>query len=899
MKKIAITLGILISLLLLGIILTPLLFKDEIKAALDQTLDDNLEATVYYDTDALSLSLLKNFPDITLALGDFGLVGKGVFTEDTLLSVQNFEVTLDLGSLLSGDQIEIKEIFLGNPKVNVLVTENGIANYDITHPSDTTQESVPSTESDSEVNISINRWTIQEGAITYTDHPGNLSTQLIGLNHSGSGDFTLDKFDLKTTTSISSFSLMYDDIAYVSNKRIEADLTLGMDLESLLFSFKENRIAINQFEMGIDGEVQMKDEDILMNLRFGGKQIDLKSILSLIPGMYQSQLSGLNAGGTLAFDGQVKGTYNEDEMPQVAARLSVADGSIQHPEVAAAIDKINIETSFDVPSADLTAARFDIATFSMEVEGEPISGRLALQDFEDFKWDFALEGRTDLGKMTAIFPIENTEIKGLVNLSFKSKGNKTLVDNEQYEDLFASGSLAASDFYFASPEFAYGLGLQNAALQFDPSSLSLTAFDGYAGDSDFSMTGQIENYLAYVLSEQALLKGSLSLQSKKLNVNELIPEYETEEAETDTAATEAVKVPENIHFTFASSIDEILYSDLTLKNFRGGILVKDGAITLQENTFNLLDGTFAITGSYITKDLDTPRYDLGFEVKDLSIANAFHSFSTIQKYVPIARQVTGTFSTSFSVDGLLGSDMMPLMEAINLDGLINVAQASLSSGSFMSQLNSLTALNSADNSSGSEKTVSLKDVLIQAAIKEGRLFIQPFNLEVMGQKATLGGSNSLDGALDYSLLVKDISTGAAGAILSSAVQRLTGQSDLIAGALDIDIGIGGSYDDISLQLLGASPSGTKGGTSAQEVFKQQMASKVDEQKAKAEAEIAEKKAAAEAKAKAALDAQKAALEAKKKAAQDSIKAAEAAAKKKLEEEAKKKVKNLFKRGGGD
>ena len=327
-------------------------------------------------------------------------------------------------------------------------------------------------------------------------------------------------------------------------------------------------------------------------------------------------------------------------------------------------------------------------------------------------------------------------------------------------------------------------------------------------------------------------------------------------------------------------------------------MVQDGAIILDQNTFEMLDGTFTMTGSYVTKDLDEPKYDLGFKIEDLSIASAFESFGTVQDYVPIAKQVTGNFSTEFKVDGLLGSDMMPVTEAINLEGLVNVAQATLNSGTFVTKLNTLTSLNSGGASSDTKKAVSLKDVLIKTAIKEGRLFVEPFNLEVQGQKATVGGSNTLDGKLDYSMLVKEIPTGAVGNALNSAVSSLTGKNDLISSAMDIDIGIGGTFDDVKLQLLGASPSGSTSSSSATEVFKQQISSKVDDEKAKAEAEIAKKKAEAEAKAKAEAEAAKAALEAKKKAAQDSIKAAEAAAKKKVEEEAKKKVKSLFKRGGG-
>jgi len=239
--------------------------------------------------------------------------------------------------------------------------------------------------------------------------------------------------------------------------------------------------------------------------------------------------------------------------------------------------------------------------------------------------------------------------------------------------------------------------------------------------------------------------------------------------------------------------------------------------------------------------------------------------------------------------------MKPLLDKIKLAGLVNVAQASLSKGDFVSKLNTLTAFKAGATSQDSDEAISIKDVLIKTEIKDGHLFVEPFNLKVKGQEATIGGSNTLDGKLDYSMLIKDIPTGIVGNALNSAVSSLTGGSKLISDKIDIDLGIGGTYDDVKINLLSTSESGESSG--AAEAFKQQISSKVDDEKAKAEAKLAKEKAEAEAKAKAAADSARVVLEAKKKAVQDSIDAAAAAAKKKAADEAKNKVKKLFKKKG--
>jgi len=838
MKKLLLVIGIIFFILILAIIAIPILFKDDIQQALDKTMDESLNAKVFYDADQFGISLISNFPDLTVSLGDFGIVGVEEFSEDTLASINSLEVTVDLMSAIGGDQIKIEEILLDQPKIYVLVLEDGAANYDIAKASEEEEEIEESTES-SDLSIGIERWAISNGELVYMDHSLSFFTSLEGLNHEGTGNFTLDVFDLSTQTTIDALSLGYEEVEYISDKKLDANVTLNMNLPEMKFIFKENKISLNEFGIAADGYLSMPGENIEMDITFGGEEIGLKSILSLIPGVYQEYLDGVDASGEINFDGFVKGIYNENSMPQIAANLSVNNGTISYSEFDIPMEEITIQSSFDYPSADLAETSFNVDNFSMLVDGEKLSAFLKFKNLENYTWDFGFEGNADLEKITKIVPLEDMVLKGKINAGLKSSGQMSLVEAEKYAELPTSGRLSIDEFYFESHDLPQGFGISKANLSFDPSKITLGQFDATSGNSDFSLAGNVNNYLGFALNEE-LLTGSLSLNSTLLDLNEFIPEGETEEETVeDTTALEVIRVPENIDFTFASSIKTISITNLEMKDFQGKVLIKDGAIILDENSFNMLDGTFEVSGSYVTKDLEEPAYDFGFNIKDLSIAGAFESFSTVQQYVPIAKQVTGKFSTDFNVNGFLGDDMMPIMDKVNLAGLVNVAQASLSKGNFMSKLNSVAAFKSGANAEESDNTISIKDVLIKTAIKDGRLFVEPFNLNVQGQEATLGGSNSLDGKLDYSMLVKEIPTGAVGSALNSAVSSLAGGQQIVSDKLDIDLGIGGTYDDVKVKLLSTSASGAGSGAAA--AFKEQITSKVDDKKAEAEAELERKK----------------------------------------------------------
>ncbi|MEO9868979.1 hypothetical protein [Ekhidna sp.] len=858
MKKLLIILGVVFIILIASIIVLPIVFKDDIRTALDDTMSESLNARVYYDIDAFSLSLIKDFPDITVSMSDFGVVGIEEFEKDTLASIGTFQVTIDIMSVISGDQIIVEEILLDEPKISVLVLPNGKANYDIAKPSEeeVVDEEIGNEESSS-VNVGIEKWSIKDGKVVYTDQSMNFYTSLIGLNHEGSGDFTLDVFDMTTKTTIDAASLGFEGVEYVSNKQLGLDVTLNMNLSEMKFTFKENRIAVNNFAMEADGFLSMPGDDINMDINFGGKDISIKSILSLIPGVYQEYLNGVTTGGSIDFDGYVKGTFNETSMPQVAANLSVDNGSISYEEFNIPIENLDIKSSFNYPSADLRETSFNVDNFSMLVDGESVSAYLKFKNLEDFMWDFGVEGNADLEKITKIVPLGGMTLLGKINAQLKTAGRMSDVEAERYDKLPTSGSMTINEFLFKSEEYLpQGFSISRANLTFNPSEINLTEFSSKSGNSDFNMDGKISNYLGFALSENEMLTGRLNFNSNLIDINELMPE-ETMEEEAEQVLTdqdsisseegeplEVVRIPENIDFTLATSINKIAYSNMPITNFKGKVLIKNGSIMLDENSFNMLDGTFELTGSYVTKDLEKPKYDLGFSVKDLSIGSAFETFETIQNYVPIAKQVAGKFSTDFNVNGLLGEDMMPIMDEIYLSGLVNIAKATLDKGAFMQKLSAVAALKS--GASSESKKIELKDVLIATEIRDGKLYVEPFDLQVNGLKATVGGNNTLDGKLDYSMLLQDVPTGAIGNALNNAVSSLTGGKKLVSDKINLNLGIGGNYEDPQVKLLGTS-NADGGSSSATTDFKKELTSKVDDQKEKAEAELAKRKAELEKK----------------------------------------------------
>ena len=887
MKKIFIGFFGLVLTLLVALILAPIIFKQDIQDAIDKQLEANLNADAFYDTNGFDLALISTFPDLTVSIQNFGIRGIGNFEGDTLISVKEFSLSIDLLSVL-GDEVSINSVGLDEPVINILVLEDGSANYDIAVSAGEEPDSTDPAESSAPLSIAIKEWNIVEGDIIYLDETLPFYATLFGFNHNGSGDFSLDVFEMATSTRITSFSMGYDGDEYISDKIFSADVNMQMDLENMKFVFMENRLGLNDFNFGLDGYVSMPGDDIDMDIDFKGKEIDMRSIISLIPGLYTDYLTGVDASGNVGFEGYVKGTLNETDMPKVNTRFSVSDGQIGFADYPIPMEEIEISAVFDYPSADLRDASFNVDNFSMLIDGEATTASLMFKDFEDYFWDLSVEGNVDLEKLTKIIPIEDTEFQGRINAGLKSIGRYSDVENEDYQKLTTSGFMNVSGFYYTGSDLPQGFGIERSALIFNPETISLTEFEGNAGKTDLSLKGSISNYIAFALSEEEPLKGNLDFASTMVDVDEWMVTSDTSIVEEeDTAALEMVRIPTNIVFELNSSIEKLLYDGLAIESFKGGLLVENGAIFMNDVSFDLLDGAFEMNGSIETIP-EEALYSYDMEIENMNIPKAFQAFNTIQKMAPFAEKMTGDFSAKFDIRGSLAQDMMPIYETMFGSGDLNIKNGTIQ------EVKLLTAASAVTNLDNGDGTVKMKDVNMAVEIIEGNVFVEPFDVNMGGYTTTISGSNNVSGELDYSMVVREVPTGAAGQALNAALSSFTGGGNAVASKVDVNLGVKGTFDDPSVKFLGVSNSGSQDQRSSVaakakdelEAKKEEAKAKIEETKKEVVQQVTEAKDEAKEKVSAIADETK-------ETAKEEVK--------EVAEEAKDKLKGLLKKkkkGGG-
>jgi uncharacterized protein involved in outer membrane biogenesis len=416
MKKIILIVAVIVALFLVAAIALPIIFKDDIKAKVNQQINESLNADVYFND--FGLSLFRSFPHATASLYDFGIVNKAPFDGDTLISVNSFRITINLWSLFS-DQIKINKIELNEPQMVVMVLENGVANYNIMLEEEEAME-----EEATEFSVSIDRWVVNNGKIIYLDLSTNVLVRMNGVYHEGKGDLTQDVFDMNTFTRANSFSASYENVEYITDKKLEADVIMNMNMPEFKFTFKDNKVKLNEFAFGFEGWLAMPEDDIDMDISFASHGNTFKDLLSIVPGMYTDDFKNVKADGSLAFNGFVKGTYSEasEKMPAFNLALQVNDGMVRYPDLPKPISNINMDLLIDVPGGIVENTKIDLKKFHLDFGGNPVDARLLVEGLESMKIDADIDARINLADLNQMIPMEGLTLRGMFVANMKANG---------------------------------------------------------------------------------------------------------------------------------------------------------------------------------------------------------------------------------------------------------------------------------------------------------------------------------------------------------------------------------------------------------------------------------------------------------------------------------------------
>ncbi|MEY4925590.1 MAG: hypothetical protein RI894_26, partial [Bacteroidota bacterium] len=719
------------------------------------------------------------------------------------------------------------------------------------------------------------------------------------------------------------------------------------------------------------------------------------SLLSLVPAAYTADYKDVQASGSAAFDGQVKGVYNDNTYPSVKLNITAANAKFKYPKLPMGMDDINAEVHINSPNKDFDNLKIDIPKLHLRLSANPFDATFFLKTpMSDPDIRSTIKGVINLADLAKAYPVEGLN-GGIIKADVHCNTRLSFISNSQYEkvdmggnasvselsykmasrpriyikameanftpsnveipnftgllgksDIVASGKLDNPLAYFSGTKtmkgvlnlssnsfdanewmggstekttethavkaatstetaaetaatskpfdrfdfafdgkmgsFTYGKYVMKSLLakgQITPNLFKCDNFQLILGNSDMKINGQITNIFGYLYGKD-VLKGTINFSSAFFDMNQFMtkddnaPAQKPQNVPVDTANLQPIKVPANIDMTINAAVSTLPYDDMTLKNAKGTVIVRDEKATIKNFTCNALGGGIAMNGLYDSKVTDRkPKFKFGYSLDKVDFQQAAKFLPSLKKYAPIIQYIDGNFSSSMTMDGALKPDLMPEMNSLTGLGDLTTINGVLRNFKPLDDI--------ADKMNIAElKQARVMNTKNWFEVDKGRLTIKPFDLKVKDALINISGKHGLNTDMDYLMKFKIprimLEKNAVTAQANKGIDLLGQQ----AGKLGINLkqseniffnaNIGGSMLKPTIKITLVNAEGKNAANAVVDDVKGQVKQKVDEVKkqgedlAKAAAEKAKTQAQAiadEAKQKAKAAAEKAAKDA--------------------------------------
>ncbi|MCZ2475838.1 AsmA family protein [Aquirufa ecclesiirivi] len=807
-----------------------MMYKNEIKDLITKTANEKLKAKFQFE-DA-SISLLRHFPSLSIEVENSSIIGKNEFKNDTLAQIPKLTIQIAPLAYLLDKNIEIQEVILEQAQFNLIILPSGQMNWDIYQapPSDSPQE-----KTDQNMRISLNHYQLIDSKINYIDQMRGFSTQLVQLNHEGSGDFSKDIFTLNTSTEVEKLSFEFLGKTYLSEVKGKLEAPIEMNFAKMEFAFKNNDLYLNELPIHFDAWVAMPDTSIDMDIKFHALKSPLKDFLSLVPLLYQNSFQELQASGDFALSGYAKGKMNGRSMPGFGMDLRISKGSFSYAKVPVGVKQMELDLQIDNPDGVPDHTIINLKKFQLYMNNQPIQANLFLKTpLSNPYLKAGLKGVLNLGEIAKIIPQKNTQMSGTLQSDVQLDG---YVQDFKQAKGKANGYFNARQIQYSNSETQQKINIKNAAATINPKSLIISTLEGNVANTEFVASGSLQNYVLYFLKNDKIT-GNLTLESPLVDLNPWMKSQNSTSASTASSAD--LQIPKNIDFTFQSSIGKLLFKDLVISQAKGEIHLADQDISMDDLSFQLANASWKSTGTFSKKDHQNASVNWAFNIQDLNIQEAHKYFSLVQKLAPIAAAAQGKVNVDFTYSGELNPDLSPNIMSTNALGNMDLIDFNLKNSTSFNQLVSLTQWDQLKN-------LALKPTHLNFQIKQGRLQFKPFEVQTNLTKFQVNGSNGLDQSLEYTILTdipaKTLQSDVA-ASLNQQLAKLNPNLNLekIQQALKMQIKVSGTVQKpqfkvnvINAQAVnGNKPLTTQAKELVKQEAKQQINKQLDEAKAKAE-----------------------------------------------------------------
>lgn len=248
-------------------------------------------------------------------------------------------------------------------------------------------------------------------------------------------------------------------------------------------------------------------------------------------------------------------------------------------------------------------------------------------------------------------------------------------------------------------------------------------------------------------SELVLEKDTISPDDKNmsdLTTQALVDSISMAEATTDTS--QLFVIPDYLDMTLHTDAKRIDFKDLELENVKGEVIVRDQSINLSNLSMHSNIGCGNLTMIYTAKNQKGASAGFDLDMEDVLVEKLIGLYPAIDTLVPMLRSFEGVVDCQITATCKIDSTMSVILPSVHSACFLHGENMVLLDGETFAEISKTLMFKN-------KKRNVIDSISVDLTVKDNKIEVFPFLVEVDRYKVAVGGTHNLDMTFNYHVSV--------------------------------------------------------------------------------------------------------------------------------------------------
>ena len=726
---------ILFIIILSGAFIIGKYYQNEVKDLIITQLNQQLNTIIIIEGKDIDFTVLENFPYASVDFKNVKALDAVEGSEkDTLFNAGRISFQFNIVDIFK-KKYGIKRLKVDDVDLKIRIDKNGNDNYHFWKPS--------SDSSSTAFSFALEKIELNKIQFSFIDRKTKKSINVFIEKSKLSGKFSNQNYSLETSTDMLIDHIKINKTTFLKNKNIHAELALNVDNSIASYKIKTSKIKIENLTFELLGNVISATDEAVVNLGIKGKNMDIKSVLSLIPNKYKSKINEYESSGEFYFNSIVQGSISKNKIPQITAEFGIKNAEITQVKNNFILKNVNLKGHFFNGDKDNSEnSSLELSSFSAIIDQGSVSGELSFHNLNKplisakIKADISLE---ELQKFIKIDTLET--ISGQLKIDAEFSGEEKEFNATNYQNIITTGSLALINTNIKLKNDVLLFANINGDFKFDNNDLEVNRMTGNVSSSDFELKGVFRNCVNFILKKDQDITIDATLNSKNINLNEILA---NKDESSSNKSKYKLKFSEHIDANLTTEIKHLIFRKFEATDIKGIVKLKDKKFTADPIVFSTMDGNITTSGLIDGSDSTKLLVTCFSEVNKININKMFVAFENFGQKAITDKNIKGEAAAKIQFASVFNPELQ-----IDLDKLYAGIDLTVENG----ELNNVAAMKSLSrfidlNELATIRFATLKN---QFEIKNKIITIPKMEIKSSAINLTISGTHNFNNEIEYKI----------------------------------------------------------------------------------------------------------------------------------------------------